>query len=352
MLKKLFFLLLFFISLCFPSSADLIYLKNNTRIEGIILEDKPDEVIVQLDIGTAAFNRNQIEKINRWTEGENQTLKEKWLSEKEKHEKLIEEIKDTQSFKTQSAEKSEEVQKEKTKDTTESIVILREKPKKSPPKTTKTTKYKKLLGRTTLEKLKKHPEQTYYFYLPKKYSSAKKWPLFIGIHGYRRNGMDAMDDWKEYADREGFILVGPNFRDGYQRLEHATDYRMIDIIKELRNNFRIDENKIFMAGFSGGGMFVSRFVFRQPNIVRAASIMSARWFNLSSIKKSVKTDFLVTIGENDTERISDLKNFVQHLRKEGYDIKFKTFPGVDHWMCDEAKKMTIDLFREMKSKKF
>lgn len=254
--------------------------------------------------------------------------KGKWIT-KDEYDKLTKpEVKETK----------------KAKYVFEPITTLPPKPKKI---SSPSNNYQDKLGKVSNLSLKDNKFQSYYLYLPKNYTEDKEWPLFIGVHGYMADANQAMDLWKGFADTEGFILVCPNFKDGYQRLEYASDYRLIDVIKETQKDFRMDKEKILLAGFSGGGMFVSRFVFRHPNIVRAASIMSARWYDLYSIKSSVKTDFLVTVGEDDTERIKDAKKFTEKLKEKGYNVKFKTFPNVGHWVCDEAKRLTIELFREM-----
>ncbi|MCK5306601.1 MAG: hypothetical protein KAJ66_05645 [Candidatus Omnitrophica bacterium] len=348
-LQKIIFLVLFFTSTCFSSSADVIYLNNGNKMEGIILEDKPEEIIIQLNIGTVVFSYNQIEKVEKWSEDENQCLKKGWLSKKEKLKKEIEEIKNTQPAKTQITEKSEKIQEEKVKKKEEYVI----EPVVTPPLrrkkvSSKHTRYKNLLSKTTLMKLKKDPDQTYYIYLPKKYSPSKEWPLFIGIHGLGADGKQSIDLWREFADGEGFILVCPNFGDGYALLRNNADKRMKDIIKEVGKNFKIDKEKILMAGFSGGAQFLSRFVFRHRNIVRAVSIISGRWFDLSVIRKSAKTKFLITVGENDTERIGDSREFAKRLKDKGCKVKFKICPGAGHWVCDEAKKLTMDLFRQIK----
>ncbi|MDP8261423.1 MAG: dienelactone hydrolase family protein [Candidatus Kappaea frigidicola] len=353
MLRKIFFLLLFFISICFSSSADVVHLKNGNKMESIILEDKPDEIIMQLNIGTVVFNHNQIEKVERWSEEENQSLEERWLREREERKKEIEEIKSTRPAKTQITEKTEEIQEKKVKKKKVKYVI--EPVVTRPPRRKKISSnymdYEDLLNKTTLMKLKRNPDQTYYIYLPKKYSPSKEWPLFIGIHGLMADGKQAMDLWKGFADKEGFILVCPNLPDGYPLLRNNADKQMIDIIEEVRKNFRIDKEKVFMTGFSGGAQFLSRFVFKRRNVVRAASIISGRWFDLSIITSSVKTDFLVTVGANDKARISDSRKLAERLKDKKYDVKFKISPGAGHWVCDEAKELTIELFREMKSQK-
>lgn len=341
-IRKVLFFILFFITIYPLVFADTIHLKDGNKIEGIIFIETTDKVIVQVNIGHLTFNRAQIDSIEKSSDEENQVLKEKWQRGKEEQERLSKELKPLQVK-----------QEEPPKPAKEKAPELKAKPKEPPkPKTVSKdiSRFKSKLGQAIKFELSSDKSQVYFVYLPKDYSKDKKWPLFIGVHGLTANGMQAISDWMPYIDEEGYILVCPTFPDGYQKLEYNTDNKMLEIIKEVRFKYRIDEKKIFMSGFSAGGMFVSRFVFRHPDVVSGASIMSARWFDPLGLKSRTKTKFLVTIGENDTERINDSAAFAKSLQGYGYDVEFKTFPGVGHWMCEEARQETLRLYREIVGK--
>lgn len=348
--------------------ADVIYLKSGRKIEGIIEKKTDTAITITLDIGSVTYPKTQIESLSKSSDEENAKLKGKWKTQKQQRQAEQEEWRKfaeeqeakglifyegkwitKDEYERFTKPKIEEKEEKKIKYVLEPVITLPKKDKKS---SSEDIKYKDLLGKTILRKLKSQPDQTYYLYLPQNYSRGQKWPLFIGIHGYKSNGAQTMPLWRTFADSEGFILVCPSFKDGYQRLEYASDYRMIDIIKELSGEFRIDDKKVFMAGFSGGAQFAHRFVLRHPEYVQAASIMAAGSYDYptSSIQaKDIK--FLVTVGENDSERFEITKKFAEQLKDNGYNVRFKSFPGVGHDLCDEAKKLTIDLFRQMSSKK-
>ncbi len=66
------------------SHADIIYLNNGNKVEGIVLEEGEDTVKVKLKIGTMTFSTADIEAIEKSTEEEKVVLEEKWQDQKEK----------------------------------------------------------------------------------------------------------------------------------------------------------------------------------------------------------------------------------------------------------------------------
>lgn len=345
--------------------ADMVYLESGGEIEGVIQKETSEAVTIAINVGTITYSRQQIKSVSKSSNEENAKLKEKWKAQKEQKEKEQEEWRkfaDEQEakglifyngqwitkdeYEKLTAPKIEE--EKKAKNVVESTAIL---PPTNKKPSFRDPRYEGLLGKTTLKKLKKQSKQTYYLYLPTQYSSSDKWPLFIGIHAYTFDGRQAINFWKEFADAEGFILVCPNFPNGYQRLEGATDNRMIDIIEELKKDFRIDDKKVLMTGFSGGAQFAHRFVLRHPEYIQAVSIMAAGSYDRPTFSKKAKhIKFLVMAGAGDKDRLELSQKFATQLKNEGYDVEFKSFSGVDHWVCDGEKKITIQLFKELVNK--
>ena len=211
--------------------------------------------------------------------------------------------------------------------------------------------YKKLAGKTTLRKAKGKEDESYYIYLPKDYSPSTKWPLFVGVHAYSFDGSQAIAFWKPYADSKGFILVCPNFRDGYQGLGSGSVGQMKDIFEEVKKDFKIDDKKVLMTGFSAGAQFAHRFIMQHPEYVQAVSIMAAGSYNKPNYSASAKhIKFLVMVGSNDDTRVEITRKYAQWLQEEGYDVKFKICGGVGHEVCSEEKQSTIKLFEEMAGK--
>lgn len=361
---KKYFPFFIFLFLLIPRmiSADVIHLKAGGSVECVIEKETDYEVTAVVNVGKLAYPKALIASISRASDEDNAKLKEKWQTQKQQQESKREEERKFAAeqeakgfilYKGQwfTKEEYEELTKpkveesKKVKHVSEPTITL---PPKNKKPSSEDTQYKDLLGKSTLRNLKSQSSQTYYLYLPKGYIPTKKWPLFIGIHGYMADGNQAMDLWRGFADPEGFILVCPSFKEGYQRLEYATDNRMIDIIKELEKEFQIDEKKVFMAGFSGGAQFTHRFALRHPEYINSAIVLAAGSYDYPANSASAKRiKFLVGVGANDSERLEITKKFAEQLKNNGYQVKFEIFPNVGHEAPPAAKQLAIELFREM-----
>ncbi|MFH1856110.1 MAG: hypothetical protein ABH836_02630 [Candidatus Omnitrophota bacterium] len=354
MMRKIYIFTVFYVLSCSVCFGDVIYLKNGGKMEGVVIENKRDGVLIQLNVGTVTFDYAKIERIDEWMDEDNQALKDKWLIEKTEQEKttnVVNNIKSETNEENSAPKKSEEAKEEespKAKYIFEPIAILPANRRSS----TENIGYRSLLGKVESRKLRKDPEQIYYIYLPEKYSPAREWPLFIGVHAYTCSGQDTIPIWQEYADNENFILVCPTFSNGYQRLEDAADNRMIDIIEEVEKDFSIDKKKILIAGFSGGAQFTHRFVLKHPEYINSASIMAAGSYDYPQrSRKAEHIKFLVGVGNKDIPRIELSKTFAKQLEDNGYQVKFEIFQGVAHEVSPAQKEMTIDLFRNMMNSK-
>jgi len=362
MKKYLHLLMVLFLLIPNAILADVIYLKAGGSIECVIEKETDYEVTAVVNIGKLSYPKLLIASISRASDEENAKLIEKWKLQKQQQEARQEEWRrfsveqETKGLilhkgqwltkdEYEKLNKPEVEESEKVKHVSSPTITP---PPKNKKPSSKETQYKDLLGKSTLRNLKSQSSQTHYLYLPKDYMPTKKWPLFIGVHGYMADGNQAMDLWRDFADPEAFILVCPSFKDGYQWLEYATDNRMIDIIKEIKNEFLIDEKKIFMAGFSGGAQFAHRFSLRHPEYVNSVVILAAGSYDYPASSAGAKhIKFLVGVGANDSERLEIAKKFAEQLKNNGYQVKFEIFPNVGHEVPLVAKQLAIELFREM-----
>ena len=62
--------------------------------------------------------------------------------------------------------------------------------------------------------------QKYLLRLPQGYTATeKRYPLLIAIHWFRGNASQTVNEWGFVANKNGCILVCPEFADGYQILK-------------------------------------------------------------------------------------------------------------------------------------
>ena len=189
--------------------------------------------------------------------------------------------------------------------------------------------------------------QKYLLQLPKGYNTTERYPLLIAIHWLHGNASEQINEWKFIANKNGYILVSPEFVDGYQKFAREEDQKLCAVLEDVKRDFSVAESKIFITGFSGGAQFAHRFVFKYPLVCRAACIMAAGDYDAPPNSKEAKAvKYFVGVGTDD-KRLAATTAFYKKLKAKGYDVTFKTFPRVGHTLHSSIKQAVSDFLKNV-----
>ena len=153
---------------------------------------------------------------------------------------------------------------------------------------------KNLGGKSIRKKMKMRAggfQRSYRVHIPKGYDPEKAYPLVVVLHGAFSTGkqMEAHTGFSEIADREGFIVLYPNGITLFGLLQHwnaghccakAADDNLDDVgylktaIGEVSEQLNVDPARIYMTGFSNGGMMTHRFGAEEAETVAAIAPMA------------------------------------------------------------------------------
>ncbi|MBX9668730.1 MAG: dienelactone hydrolase family protein [Candidatus Obscuribacterales bacterium] len=136
-------------------------------------------------------------------------------------------------------------------------------------------------------------ERDYMLHLPPSYDGSKPMPLVVVLHGFGQDGakISNLSKMSETADREGFIVAYPNATKwfGTQRLQawdidngvappgtESNDVGFIkDLVSTLRSNLKIDDSRVFAAGYSNGGMLAYKLAGEMSETFSAIAVVSS-----------------------------------------------------------------------------
>lgn len=113
-------------------------------------------------------------------------------------------------------------------------------------------------------------ERQYKVYLPKSYSptETQRYPLVVLLHGCRESAEDFFHGSKmaEIAERDDFIILLPIqdrasnmlgcwnwFLPEHQQRNSGEPSIIAGIVNKVKNDYRVEANKIYLAGLSAGG---------------------------------------------------------------------------------------------------
>lgn len=146
--------------------------------------------------------------------------------------------------------------------------------------------------KVTLQKRFDGYRRSYLIHLPLGYTPEKALPLVVVIHGAfdTAKGMEAVSGFSALADREGFAVLYPNGIGIVGFLQHwnaghccgkAAEDGWDDVgfvaaaIQDASARIRIDSDRIYMVGFSNGGMLTHRFAAERGDLLAAAAPLAA-----------------------------------------------------------------------------
>jgi polyhydroxybutyrate depolymerase len=134
--------------------------------------------------------------------------------------------------------------------------------------------------------------RTYHVHLPPYALDRGDLPLVVVVHGAfdTAAGMERYTGFSDIADREGFIVLYPNGIGILGLLQHwnaghccgkAAHDGIDDVgfvaaaIQEVTDRFPVNPQKIYMVGFSNGGMFTYRFAAERGELLAGAAALAA-----------------------------------------------------------------------------
>jgi predicted esterase len=209
----------------------------------------------------------------------------------------------------------------------------------------------------------------YDLYIPE--NANGKLPLLFSIHGYGANKRYMMREARLIAN-DNFIIASlqaPNqhFRpvNGSYKLGFGwlTDYKaeesvalhhkfLLDVIEKLKNENLIDENQIYLYGFSQACALNFRFAFTNPDAVRGVVGLCGGIpsdLETSELYKTLNADVLYLYGDVDefysNEKFQDfderlrakLKNYSSKQYNAKHEITDKMREEVRNWLNESIK---------------
>ncbi len=130
-----------------------------------------------------------------------------------------------------------------------------------------------------------HPQTWYEYVPPQLRGSEEKVPLLFYFHGGGCVPLYGAEqsDWHEVADRENFIVVYPeasqrnmwNAWDDREDLQYSDMDFLTALIGHMKETYPIDESRIYVSGFSMGGMMSNAVACFMPGVIAAAAPCNA-----------------------------------------------------------------------------
>lgn len=161
------------------------------------------------------------------------------------------------------------------------------------------------LGLTVKEHTYRYDGKDYiaYDYIPASYTGEEAVPVVILLHGFSEDPLcpAATCGWADMAAQEGFILVAPDYVNDIMSQGISVDCVM-QIVNETLETYNIDRSRVYLTGFSMGGMNTFFTSYMNTGVFAAIAPMSGfpvlDGFELQGDEYDLPTFFLSGLADD------------------------------------------------------
>jgi len=190
----------------------------------------------------------------------------------------------------------------------------------------------------------------YRMYVPSKYDGSRAFPLIIALHGLGGTEDSFFDSYDKafppLAERHGYIVAAPlGYRvDGSygwglgtppadpatKRVQERSEADVMEVLRLVRQQYKIDENRIYLAGHSMGAIGTWKIAPKYPDLFAAIATFSGSG-QPATLERIRHVPEFVVHGDNDpTVNVEGSRAMVAKAKELGIEVKYIEVPGGTH----------------------
>jgi poly(3-hydroxybutyrate) depolymerase len=185
--------------------------------------------------------------------------------------------------------------------------------------------------------------RAYYLYVPSTVKAPNLASLIVTLHGSNRTGITLVEKWKDYAKKEGIILVGPdatNLR-GWGSPQDGPNF-LRDLVEELKVKYPINPRRVYLFGHSAGAIFAIHMSLMESQYFAAAAVHAGALADddkgLIDLAKR-KIPISIQVGDSDPLfPVKIVRSTRDALKEKGFPVDLIEIENHDHWYYDKASK--------------
>lgn len=180
--------------------------------------------------------------------------------------------------------------------------------------------------------------QPFRFYIPANYDAKKKWPMIVALHGMGGDENSFFTNYdkgaiRRLAEKRGYIVVCPKGRGPVSMYLASAERDVIDVIKEMKREFSIDDDRVYLMGHSMGGYGSWSIAVNNPDLFAAIGPIAGGGTPLSRprLKAITHVPWIVVHGDKDpTVPVDESRKMVKAGQELGIEIKYIEVASGNH----------------------
>jgi poly(3-hydroxybutyrate) depolymerase len=177
--------------------------------------------------------------------------------------------------------------------------------------------------------------QPYRIFIPEQYDGRTPFPLVVALHGMGGDENSIFDNYgtglfQREAARKGFLMVCPKGRDSASMYRGAAERDVLDVIAEVRRDYRIDAARIYLMGHSMGAYGTWSIAMAHPNLFAALGPIAGGGSPANMAKIAHIPQYVVHGDADKTVNVSQSRAMVEAGKKAGARIVYVEVSGGGH----------------------
>jgi len=185
-------------------------------------------------------------------------------------------------------------------------------------------------------------KRTYYLFVPETIKASEPAPLIVLLHGSGRDGLSLVDKWKDLANKEGFVIAGPDAAgsEGWSTTNDGPGV-MYDLVETLKSKYPINSRRVYLFGHSAGAVYAIDLSMMESGYFAATAIHAGGWREKKEFDQinhaRRKIPLAIWIGTKDPYfPLQSVRATRDALVASGFTVELTEMPGHDHWYYDLA----------------
>jgi predicted peptidase len=190
----------------------------------------------------------------------------------------------------------------------------------------------------------------YRMYVPTAYSASRTYPLIVALHGLGGtedsffNGYNG--EMVKLAEQHGYIVAAPlGFRvDGSygwglgnppadpatRRVQENSEKDVMQVLQLVRQQYRVDENRIYLMGHSMGAIGTWKIAPKFPDLWASIGMFAGSGAPATLDRIKHVPQFVVHGDADATVNVNGSRAMVAKAKELGIDVKYIEVPGGSH----------------------
>jgi poly(3-hydroxybutyrate) depolymerase len=190
----------------------------------------------------------------------------------------------------------------------------------------------------------------YRVYVPKSYSASRPSALIIALHGLGGTEDSFFTGYNgvvpQLAEKHGYLIAAPlGYRvDGSygwglgnppgdpitRQVQERSEQDVMQVLQLMKQNYRIDESRIYLMGHSMGGIGTWKIAGKYPDIWAAIAPFAGSG-TPATLERMKQIPQFVVHGDNDrTVSVRGSRTMVEEMKKLAIEHKYVEVPGGGH----------------------